>query len=356
MALDFSTPPKSLCILRLSAIGDVTNIVPVVRSIQNFWPQTAITWIVGKTEHTLVGDIPGIEFLIFDKTKGLSEYLRLHQQVKNRRYDVLLHMQASIRASFACLLIPSPIKLGFDISRGKNLQWLFTNYRIPKTNRQHVLDGFFEYTKFLGISDELINWDIPVPDDACKKADQWLGKNNFFIVINPSSSIRARNWRNWDATNYARLTEYVANKYGATTVLTGGPSAAEKTFAETIEDKTNINVLNLVGKTNLKELMAVLQKASLVVSPDTGPAHIANAVNTPVIGLYASSNPERTGPYNYRHLTVNRYPEAIKREFGKDVNEVPWGKRVRNPDAMNLIFFDDVARNIDQVLGPKIII
>lgn len=339
--------------MRLSAIGDVTHIVPVVRSIQNFWPQTLITWIIGKTEHALVGDIPGIEFIVFDKKKGLSEYIRLHQQVKNRDYDVVLHMQASIRASFACLLIPSPIKLGFDKSRGKNLQWLFTNYRIPKKNQQHVLDGFLAYTKYLGIPETIITWDIPIPDDARKKADQWLGENNFFIAINPSSSVRARNWRNWDATNYARIAEYVTDRYGAMTVLTGGPSASEEAFAKSIQDKTNTKVVNLVGKTNLKELMAILQKASLVISPDTGPAHMANAVNTPVIGLYASSNPERTGPYNYRHLTVNRYPEAIKREFDKNVNEVPWGRRVRNPNVMNLIMFDDVVRSIDQVLGAE---
>lgn len=355
MTFDFSTPPKNICLLRLSAIGDVTHIVPLVRTIQHSWPHTSITWIIGKAEYGLVSDIHGIEFIIFDKKKGLTEYFRLHQQVKNRHFDIVLHLQASIRASFACLLIPAPIKLGFDKSRGKNLQWLFTNHRIPKKNQQHVLDGFFEYTKYLGIADPVIKWDIPIPADARKRADEWLGGNNFYIVINPSSSIRARNWRNWDVTNYARIIEYVAERYGAMTVITGGPSSAEATFAKAIQAKTTKNVLDLVGKTNLKELLAVLQKASLVISPDTGPAHMANAVNAPVIGLYASSNPARTGPYNYRHLTVNRYPEAIKKEFGKTVDDLPWGKRVRDPNVMNLILFEDVIQRIDQILGAGMI-
>lgn len=339
--------------MRLSAIGDVTHVVPVIRSIQNTWPQTSISWVIGKTEYALVGDISGIEFIVFDKKKGLSEYIKLHQKIKKRHYDVLLHLQASFRASIASLMIPSTVKLGFDKARGKNFQWLFTNHRIPAKHQQHVLDGFLEFTKYLGITNPVIEWNIPIPEEARKKVDQMVDNERFFIVINPSSSIRARNWRNWDASNYARAAEYIADRYGAATVLTGGPSISEVTFAKEIQNKINGHVYNLVGKTNLKEVLAVLQKASLVISPDTGPAHMANAVNTPVIGLYASSNPDRTGPYNYRHLTVNRYPDAIKKEFGKEINEVPWGKRVRDPEVMNFILFEDVVQQIDRILSSN---
>ncbi len=78
---------------------------------------------------------------------------------------------------------------------------------------------------------------------------------------------------------------------------------------------------------------------------------MATAVGTPVVGLYATSNRHRTGPYFCQHLVADRYPEAIRREFGKSVDAVKWGQRVRDPDAMNLITPEDVTQKIDLVLG-----
>ena len=132
MPLPLTTPPERICILRLSAIGDVTHVLPTLRSIQHQWPDAKITWIIGKLEYQLVNDIAGIEFIIFDKSAGWSAYKKLRQQLANRTFDVLLHMQISLRASLASLLIKSPIKLGFDKPRAKNLQSLFCNHSISQ--------------------------------------------------------------------------------------------------------------------------------------------------------------------------------------------------------------------------------
>lgn len=334
--------------LRLSAIGDVTHVVPVVRTLQRQWPQTKLTWIIGKTEAAFLEGLPGVELIVFDKSEGLASYRKLGSQLKGRRFDVLLHMQISLRASLAGLLVKAPLRVGFDRSRAKNGQWIFTNRRIEANPRQHVLDGFMEFAKSLGISNPAVEWNLPIPEAARVKVKEWVGEKPF-MVINPSSSVRARNWRNWDGESYARIAEYAAERYGLRTVLTGGPSPQEAGFAESISHLAGVDVLNLAGKTNLKELLALLERAVLVIAPDTGPAHMANAVGTPVIGLYASSNPNRTGPYTFRHLTVNRYPEAVLKEFGKKVEEIPWGRRVRDPGVMSLISVKDVTGKIDEV-------
>src|SRR5689334_5634678 len=86
---------QSLCLLRTSALGDVTHVVPIVRSLQAQAPQTKLTWIVGKLEHKLVGDLPGVEFLIFDKGKGWNGLRELRAQLSRRRFDALLHMQVA---------------------------------------------------------------------------------------------------------------------------------------------------------------------------------------------------------------------------------------------------------------------
>lgn len=353
MPLQLREPPKSLCLLRLSAIGDVTHVVPVIRNLQLHWPETAITWIIGKLEYSLLKDLPGVEFIVFKKEEGLAGYYAVWKELRRRKFDILLHMQASLRASFVSLLVRAPVRIGFDRARAINGQWLFTNYRIASIRRQHVLDSFLEFAKVLGISSPIIRWDILISGEDLAKTRQWVPGNTPFLVINPSSSMRVRNWRNWDPQAYARVIDYAANRYALLTVLTGGPAVQEVQLAETIEKMSKNKVVNVVGKTNLRELLALLSRAVVVISPDTGPAHMANAAGTPVVGLYASSNPYRTGPYNSLAFTVNRYPVAVRKICHKSAEEVPWGTRVRDPLVMALISVEDVISKIDKVLVSR---
>jgi len=263
-------------------------------------------------------------------------------------------MQVSLRASLASLFVRAPIRIGFDKARAKNGQWLFTNHQIPAMPRKHVLDGFLQFIQTIGVPDPTIEWNIPIPAEAREKTKHWVPENTPFLVINPSSSIRIRNWRNWDAQAYASVADYAAKHYGLLTILTGGPSSQERQFAASIEQLAHSKMINVVGESTLKEVLALLDRAILVISPDTGPAHMANAVGTPVIGLYAASNPERTGPYSFRQFTVNRYPEAVRQAFGKSVEEIPWGKRIRDPQIMNLITIEDVITKMDQILCAKL--
>jgi heptosyltransferase I len=134
-------------------------------------------------------------------------------------------------------------------------------------------------------------------------------------------------------------------------VLTGGPSQLEKDYGRGICDLCGPDVINLIGKTDLKQLLAILESADGLICPDSGPAHMATAVDTPVIGLYATSNPDRSGPYRSRDLTVNAYPDAVGRYLGKTVDQIRWGQRVRDPAAMDLIRLRDVNDKIDLVFG-----
>jgi len=298
----------------------------------------------------LVGDIPDVEFILFDKSRGVKAYLQLAKELKGREFDILLHMQVALRASLASLVVNAPIKLGFDLGRSRNGQSFFVNHRIACIEHQHVLDGFLEFPKALGLTEPVLSWDIPIPDAAQTFATNTLPQDKPILAINPCTSNRSRNWRNWSVENYASVIDFAAQNFGVATVLTGGPSKQEIDYAAAITKKALAPCIDLVGKTNLKELLAVLEQATVMISPDTGPAHMANAVDTPVIGLYASSNPYRTGPYNSLDITANKYPEAILDEFGKTVNEVRWGQRVRNPEVMSLIRVEEVKKSLRTVV------
>lgn len=351
MSLDFSTPPQRVCIIRLSAIGDTCHTLPAIRALKAAWPDTQFTWIIGKTEATLLDDIADIEFIVFDKSQGLRAFSDLRRRLKVRRFDVLLHMHASMRANLVSLAIRAPLRVGFDRARARDYQWLFTNRKIPARSRRHVMDGLFEFAEFLGVRDWDIRWDIPISDADRSFAQTALAGQGPTLAISPCSSQRFRNFRNWSADNYAAIADYFAERYGGRTIVTGGPTDLERHYGAEIERQTRCEPINLVGETTLKQLLAILNAATVLVCPDSGPAHMATTVATPVVGLYATSNTHRTGPYNSQQLVVDRYPTAVAEEFGKRVEQMPWGVRVRNPDAMDLISIDDVKRALDRALS-----
>ena len=344
--LPFSSPPQSLCLLRLSALGDITHTLPIFHTIRHAWPKTKITWIIGKIEYELVKDLESVEFIVFDKKTGLTGYKNFHKQIKDKRFDVLLHMQMSFRSSLASLLIKSNIKLGFDRHRAKDLQWLFTNHKIKYKPHQHVIDSFFCFTEALGIKDRLYNWGIPIPESAQQFASQYI-EEQATLVISPCSS---KSYRDWHCEGYAKIADYAINEHGMQVILTGGSSPIEKETGDCIVKHAKNPLINLIGKTNIKELLAILEKATTVLAPDSGPAHLATAVNTPVIGLYACTNPDRARPYLSESWIINRYPDAVEKKYQKPINEISWGTRVRDVGTMNLITINDVSKKLKQLL------
>lgn len=351
-ASDMSAP-RSLCLLRLSAIGDVTHMLPVVHTLRAHWPETELTWIVGTLEAQLVGDLPGVEVIPHDKNSGLAGLLRLRRQLRGRRFDALLHMQTALRANLTALAIPAVRRLGFNLGRSRDGHILFVDRRIPPHPRAHVLDGFFDFLVALGIEDRVMSWEVPLPDIDRAFAAERVPAGRPVLAINPCSSVRPRNYRNWLPERYAAVADHAAERHGCAVVLTGGPDPGERAFAESVKREMRTEPIDLVGATTLKQLLAVLQRCTALVAPDTGPAHLGTVAGIPVIGLYATSNPDRTGPYLSREWTVNRYPENLERYCGRTVEQAPWGKRVRHEEAMAAITVEDVVERLDAVMTER---
>jgi heptosyltransferase I len=353
MPTEFTSPPSRVCVLRLSAIGDTCHAVPVVRALQRAWPQTQITWIIGRTEHGLLRGLGGVEFVVFDKSRGLGGFRELRAQLRGRRYALLLHMHASLRANFASLLVPAQVRLGFDRARARDWQWLVTSERIPPQTGQHVMDGLLEFTRVLGIDPEPLRWELPVSDEDRAFAAGVLDPQQPSLLISPCSGQRLRNYRNWRAERYAQVADYAHSRYGARIVLTGGNTRIERQYGAAITASTGAVSANLIGATTLKQLLALIEGATVLLCPDSGPAHMATAVRTPVVGLYATSNRLRTGPYFSQHLVVDRYPDAVMKEFGVAPEALRFGQRVRNAAAMDLISVNDVIEKLDLAFAGR---
>src|SRR6266513_1321879 len=330
MMLPFAEPPRSVCILRLSAIGDTCHVVPIVRTLQQAWPATQLSWIIGKTEAGLMSLIEGVEFITVDKRASLTALRALRARLRGRRFDALLHMQLALRSSLVAHCVPAAVKLGFDRARARELQWLFTNARIPAQRREHVLDSFFGFLAALGIPERLL------PDARPT------------LIINPCSRHALRNWR---AARYAALAQHAASRHGMRVILAGGPSELERRTGAEIEQAYGSGLVNQIGKDTLPELLALLARARVLVSPDSGPVHMAIMVGTPVVGLYAATNPARSGPYLSGRWCVDAYPAAARAFRGCESGELPWNHKIEEPGVMDLISVAQVTAKLDELLG-----
>ncbi len=340
-------PPSTVCILRLSALGDTCHIVPIIRTLQRAWPATQLTWIIGKAEARLMSLVDGVEFITVDKRAGFGARHALREQLHGRHFDVLLHMQLALRASLVARSVSATIKLGFDRARARDLQWLFTNARIAARTHEHVLDSFFGFPAALGIKDRVLEWNIPLPENARAYAETLIPDARPTLIISPCSSHVLRNWR---AERYAAVADYAARKHHMRVILCGGPSSLEIEMGAAIQKAASAELINQIGRDTLPELLALLGRATALVTPDSGPAHMATMVGTPVVGLYAATNPARSGPYLSRLWCVDAYARAALRFRGRSPEKLPWTEKIEHRGVMDLISVEEVTAKLDELL------
>jgi heptosyltransferase I len=344
---DFTQVPASVCVLRLSAIGDTCHVLPVVRTLQQAWPNTRFTWVIGRVEAKLMSRIPDIEFVVVDKSNLRDSVRTVREAMRGRQFDVLMHMQLALRASLLSTFIPARIKLGFDRKRARELQWLFTTNRIRPAERQHVMDSLFGFAEKFGVYEKILRWDIPLTEADREYARDLIPDSRRTLVISPCSSHRLRNWR---AEYYAQVADYAVGALGMRVVLVGGRSDIEKHMGEEIAARMHQPVENNIGQDTLPQLLATLERATALLTPDSGPAHMATAVGTPVIGLYAATNPARSGPYLSRQWCVDKYDAAARRFLGKPATEIPWTTKIERPGVMDLITPDEVIKKLHALM------
>ena len=350
--LSFKPPLQHVCLLRLSAIGDTCHALAALRAFQAAWPETRFTWIIGKLEAKLMTAIvPEIEFITFDKGAAFREMWRARAALRRRRFDLLLDLQLSIRASILSRFIHAPIKLGFDRRRARELQWLFTNAQIAPAASEHVLDSFMGFVRACGIEPQDPQWNVTLPESALKYARSLITDPRPTLLISPCSSHALRNW---SVQGYAALADHAASAHGMRVVLVGGRSSLEAQMGAAIAAAAHAAVVNQIGKDTLPQLLGLMSRSTVLLSPDSGPAHMATMVGLPVIGLYAATNPQRAGPYYSRQWCVDKYDEAARKFLGRSAAQIPWTTKIERPGVMDLISAGDVKAKLDALMAETV--
>jgi len=329
-----SRPPQSICLVRLSALGDVCNCIALARALRRAHPEIALTWVIGRAAHRLVQGLDGIEFIRYDKQAGLPGMIGLRRQLAQRRFDVLLLAQVSLRANLISLMVKAPQRIGFDRARSREGHGLVINQRIAAVPGQHQALAFLEFARALGIDPDGIDRAPPIPASARAFALSHQPKANRAVLISPASS---HPLRNWCAERYARVADWVIAETGRPVFLMGGPGAIERSLGQAIEAAMGQRCVNLIGQDSLAQSLAMIERSACLITPDSGPAHFAAALGTPVIGLYAATWSRRSGPLGSLDHCVDRYRLAAQTYLNRPAEDLRWGRRLEFPGVMDLI-------------------
>jgi heptosyltransferase I len=309
-------PPREIAIVMLSALGDAVHVLPVVNALKRKWPESRITWVIQPVPYQLVRNHEAVDdFIVFQRRRGVravASYRELRRAFQGRHFDLVINLQVYLKAGLITALTPARIKLGFDRKRARDMNWLFTNRRIPARSMQHVQDQYFEFIEHLGVDPEPVEWRIQLTPE------ERAAQSRFFEPLGRTCAIvvgTSKPAKNWAPDRYARVIEALETEFGLRAVLVGSSSAVETEIAERILQSSRVRPLNALGN-DLRRLVYLLDGASLVISPDTGPLHIARALDKPVIGLFGYTNPKRYGPYRkYTDLMVDGYARTPGEDY-----------------------------------------
>ena len=321
----------------MSAVGDAVHVLPVVNALKRKYPASHITWILKPVPATLVRGHTAVDEIIEVETaRGVRAFRDAARDLRARPFDLVLALQVYFKAGIITGLTRAPVKLGFDVRRARDLNWLFTTHRIPPHERQHVQDQYFEFLTALGVPHERVEWKLgPWPDERPSREEFRARVGGRFAVLVPTASNAERDWF---PERWARVADTLFERYGLRSIIAGGGSAREQAAAEAIVRQARHAPLTELGG-GLRRLVGMIDASALVLSVDTGAVHISVALDRPVVTLMGNADPGRTGPYRrFRDLVVDAYHDP-----GEDARRVNWRRR---PGRMPRIEVDHVLEKV----------
>jgi heptosyltransferase-1 len=290
----FDSPPSRILIIKPSAIGDVVHALPVLNLLRKKWPASHISWLVTPGCAGLLDGHPQLnEVIRFDRRKlgnswrDLASAVALHdlgRELQSKKFDLVIDLQGLMRSGLLGFRTGAAVRVGS--TRDREFGWMFQTHLAPVDRDGHAVDRYLAVADYLGLGRSPVDFVFPT-DDADRAAAAPLLPDGPFAVLLPGT-----NWvtKRWPAEKFAALVRPLRERFGLATVVAG--SADDSKLAAMIP-----GAVDLTGRTPLRQLVAVLEKASLVIANDTGPMHIAAALGRPLVAVYGPTDPAQTGPY-----------------------------------------------------------
>ncbi len=343
--------PRSILVIMLSAVGDAVMVLPVLHALRRSFPDAHITWAVQPGPAPLARGFSAVDEVVqVHRRRGAtpgalarsagglwraSRKLRtVAREHSNGSFDLLLDLQTYFKAGVLTGLTPARIKLGFDRRRTRDLNGLFTTHRIPPNpwGYAHVQEQYFEFLRYVGVRPEPVDYGLRILPD--EREEQRV----FFQELPaPACSLvlaTTRSAKNWTPEGYATVAQALASDLGLQPILVGGRSPVENEMARAIRNLAPGSAVDARAR-DLRRLLWLLDGSSLAISPDTGPLHMARALEVPVVGLFGATNPRRSGPYRmFTELVVDGYSRPGGEETGAEPGLRPEGMRKVTPERV----------------------
>jgi len=351
--------PENILIIRLSAIGDVINVLPALRRLRAQFPGSKITWLVEDRASEILRDHPDVdEVIIYPRKKWqsgilrvnkslniISESLSFYKKLRKNHYDLVIDFQGNLKSAVMNLITGSGNRLGFGRGYCKEFNYLSTQHHVyPVGKKIHRIEKNLSLLKELDIETTFLQPELPVTKDdeeyisnfIDEKADPSLP----IIIIHPGTS-KFGSFKQWPAENYTLLADMIQDKYDANVILTWGPG--ELDVVNEIAGSVKHKALPACETKSIKQLTALIKRATLFIGGDTGPLHIASIMGIPVVGLYGPKDPAIYGPYDGTAIVIK-----------KDVPCSPCRKRTcGDPICMSSILPEDVFSGVEKLMQKK---
>lgn len=302
----------NILIVKLSAIGDVIHTLPSLAALRKLYPDAHITWVVEEAASDIIKNHPYLDAVLISRRKSwindfqkgeisrpLREIRSFLKALRARPCDLVIDFHGLFKSALIVLLSGGKRKLGY--ASLQELSGLFYNEKISEDMNKHAVDRYLDFPRYLGAEIGRPEFPLPADNTAQAKVQSILEKhhleNKKFIAVNPVAFWETKLW---DNEKFACLADSIKTNLNVEVVFTG----SEKGSIEKIVRLTKAKTVNLGGETSLLELAYLYKKAGLVITTDSGPMHLAAAVETPVIALFGPTDPARTGPYGEGHMVI----------------------------------------------------
>ena len=296
---------KNILVIKPSSLGDIVLSLPALTALRKSFPDAKISWFIRPEFAPLLENHPHLtDIIIFDRKflgkawynpRAFGSLLALIGRLRRSKFDLVIDLQGLFRtASFAWL---SRCKKRFGMTAAREFAHIFYTHKIPQDKDCiHLVDYYLKIIQAAGASETQVQFVLPANPAAADSVNEILTSHGVdaanYAVFVPGS---AHGDKCWPLERFAALANKVSSQFGLHIIATG--TASEKRIVEGLESLADVPIANLAGQTSLIELTALLKAAKLVVSNDTGPGHIAAALDTPTVLIFGRSNPARVAPY-----------------------------------------------------------
>ncbi|NJD18835.1 MAG: glycosyltransferase family 9 protein, partial [Gemmatimonadetes bacterium] len=300
--------PRRSCIVLLSGSGDVVHGLPLALDLKRLDPAIHVTWVAEPGPAQVLAHHPAVDRVVVYRTRdGVRGLWELRRAMSDVDAHLALNLQRYLKSAWPTLLSGAGIRVGLPPSKTRDgIRWIHTHV-LPEGPWKHTQDLFLDFRWALGVErDAPVSWDLALSPEEEEERHTWfdaLGPAPVAALVVASANPK----KDWIPERFAELSDALDRDLGFRVILLGGPSPREHEVVARILRAAASHPLDALAG-SVRTLMARLKGSSLVVSPDTGPLHLAHAMGVPVVGLFGHTNPWRVGPWrDFRDLVVDRY-------------------------------------------------